>query len=174
MLATLFIMKNSSGKQFILKYSTYELPALISIIDALTIYDFINFKRNERYFYNFVDKKSNPCSQKILNGRICSQQGFTHVSRDEIIQQHTRSLAQKIFSNIDSTSAILVLNGTFIYIPKSGNYAFSERSYSLHQHLPLLKLTMIVFTTGYIVTVLGPYSYLADAKKKKKKTIRRS
>ena len=97
-----------------------------------------------------------------MEGFVSQHLGFAHVSRDEIIQQHTRSLAQEMFSNIDSTSAILVPDGTYIYIQKSGNYTFSRRSYSLHKHRPLLKPTMIVSTTGYIITVLGPY--LADAK----------
>lgn len=97
-----------------------------------------------------------------MEGFVPQHLGFAHVSRDEIIQQHTRPLAQEMFSDIDSTSAILVLDGTYIYIQKSGNYTFSRRSYSLHKHRPLLKPMMIVSTTGYIFTVLGPY--LADAK----------
>ena len=53
-----------------------------------------------------------------MEGFIPQHLGFAHVSRDEIIQQHTRPLAQEMFSNIDSTSAILVLDGTYIYIQK--------------------------------------------------------
>ena len=98
-----------------------------------------------------------------MEGFVPQHLGFAHVSKDKIIQQHTRPVAQEIFSNIDSTSAILVLDGTYIYIQKSGNYTFSRRSYSLCKHRPLLKPMMIVSTTGYIITVLGPY--LADAKK---------
>ena len=72
-----------------------------------------------------------------MEGFVPQHLGFAHVSRDEIIQQHTRPLAQEMFSNIDSTSAISVLDGTYIYIQKSGNYTFSRRSYSLHKHRPL-------------------------------------
>lgn len=53
-----------------------------------------------------------------MEGFVPQHLGFAHVSRDEIIQQHTRPLAQEMFSNIDSTSAILVLDGTYIYIQK--------------------------------------------------------
>ena len=49
-----------------------------------------------------------------MEGFVPQHLGFAHVSRDEIIQQHTRPLAQEMFSNIDSTSAILVLDGTYI------------------------------------------------------------
>ena len=97
-----------------------------------------------------------------MEGFVPKHLGFAHVSKDEIIQQHTRPVAQEIFSNIDSTSAILVLDGTYIYIQKSWNYTLSWRSYCLRKHRPLLKPMMIVSTTGYIITVLGPY--LADAK----------
>ena len=49
-----------------------------------------------------------------MEGFVPKHLGFAHVSEDEIIQQHTRPVAQEIFSNIDSTSAILVLDGTYI------------------------------------------------------------
>lgn len=40
---------------------------------------------------------------------------------------------------------------------KSSNFSFARRSYSLHKHRPLLKPIMVVTTTGYIVSILGPY-----------------
>ena len=88
--------------------------------------------------------------------------GFSHISREEIINSHTRPLAQQLLSDITSAPAILVLDGTYIYIKKSGNYTFSRRSLSMHKRRPLLKPVMIVSTIGYIVSVLGPY--LADPK----------
>ncbi|XP_062598202.1 uncharacterized protein LOC134259614 [Saccostrea cucullata] len=90
--------------------------------------------------------------------------GFGHISREEVIGQHTRPLAQELFSNglTETPQALLVLDGTYIYIQKSNNFSFSRRSYSLHKHRPLIKPMMIVTTSGYIVSVLGPY--LADTK----------
>lgn len=90
--------------------------------------------------------------------------GFGNISRDEVITNHTRPLAQELFSNglAEYPQALLVLDGTYIYIQKSGNFSFSRRSYSLHKHRPLIKPMMVVTTTGYIVSVLGPY--LADSK----------
>ncbi|OWF40567.1 hypothetical protein KP79_PYT19999 [Mizuhopecten yessoensis] len=58
--------------------------------------------------------------------------------------------------------AILVIDGTYIYIQKSGQFMFQRRSYSMHKHRPLVKPMMFVTTTGYIVNVLGPY--FADSK----------
>lgn len=87
---------------------------------------------------------------------------FPHITREEIIRTHTRPLAQHLLSDITTAPAILVLDGTYIYIQKNGNYTFSRRSFSMHKRRPLLKPMMIVSTTGYIVSVLGPY--LADPK----------
>ncbi|XP_069109614.1 uncharacterized protein [Argopecten irradians] len=88
--------------------------------------------------------------------------GFEHISREDVIHNHTRPLAQELFSNICQNPAILVVDGTYIYIQKSNNFKFQRRSYSMHKHRPLVKPMVIVTTTGYIVSILGPY--LADSK----------
>uniref|UniRef100_K1RAW0 DDE Tnp4 domain-containing protein n=1 Tax=Magallana gigas TaxID=29159 RepID=K1RAW0_MAGGI len=89
--------------------------------------------------------------------------GFNHITREEVIQNHTRQLARNLMTeDISSNPAILVLDGTYIYIQKSSNFAFARRSYCMHKHRPLVKPMMVVTTTGYIVSVLGPY--LADSK----------
>lgn len=89
--------------------------------------------------------------------------GFNHITREEVIQNHTRQLARNLMTeDVTSNPAILVLDGTYIYIQKSSNFAFARRSYSMHKHRPLVKPMMVVTTTGYIVSVLGPY--LADSK----------
>lgn len=49
-----------------------------------------------------------------------------------------------------------------MYIQSSSNFSFARRSYSLQQHRPLLKRVLIVTTTCYIVSILGPY--LSDSK----------
>lgn len=89
--------------------------------------------------------------------------GFNHITREEVIQNHTRQLARNLMTvDVTSNPAILVLDGTYVYIQKSSNFAFARRSYSIHKHRPLVKPMMVVTTTGYIVSVLGPY--LADSK----------
>lgn len=90
--------------------------------------------------------------------------GFGHISREDVIAKHTRPLAQELFSSglANSIPALLVLDGTYIYIQKSTNFSFSRRSFSLHKHRPLVKPMMVVTTSGYIVSVQGPY--LSDSK----------
>ncbi|XP_060085720.1 uncharacterized protein LOC132565127 [Ylistrum balloti] len=92
---------------------------------------------------------------------VPSNLGFQHVSRQDVILKHTRPLAQTLFGGL-MEPAILVIDGTYIYIQKSGQFMFQRRSYSMHKHRPLVKPMMFVTTTGYIVSVLGPY--FADSK----------
>lgn len=86
--------------------------------------------------------------------------GFGHISRAEVIENHTRPLAQTLFGS--GSEAILVLDGTYIYLQKSGNFQFQRRTYSLHKGRPLVKPMVVVTTTGYFIAMLGPY--MADAK----------
>ncbi|VDI44871.1 Hypothetical predicted protein [Mytilus galloprovincialis] len=83
--------------------------------------------------------------------------GFDHVSRESVIQNHTRPLAQTLFGDITNTTAILVIDGTYIYIQKSGQFKFQRSTYSMHKFRNLIKPMMFVTTTGYIVSVIGPY-----------------
>jgi hypothetical protein len=88
--------------------------------------------------------------------------GFSHISREDVIQHHTRPLAKELLCSMIDNPAILVLDGTYVYLQKSGNFSFSRRSYSTHKHRPLVKPMIVVSTTGYIISVLGPY--LVDSK----------
>ncbi|XP_033730151.1 uncharacterized protein LOC117319467 [Pecten maximus] len=97
----------------------------------------------------------------LVQDFVPSYLGFKHISRDDVITKHTRPLAQTLFGGL-MKPAILVIDGTYIYIQKSGQYLFQRRSYSMHKHKPLVKPMMFVTTTGYIVSVIGPY--FADSK----------
>ncbi|XP_062603051.1 uncharacterized protein LOC134264781 [Saccostrea cucullata] len=90
---------------------------------------------------------------------VPSNIGFHHVTREQVIQDHTRPLAQTLFGE-HCLPAILVIDGTYLYIQKSNQFSFQRRSYSLHKHRPLIEAMVFVTTTGYFVRVMGPY--LAD------------
>lgn len=83
--------------------------------------------------------------------------GFQHITRSDVIQHHTRQIAKTLFGNSADNQAILVLDGTYIYINKSGNFKFQRQSFSLHKGRPLVKPMIIVSTTGHFVPVMGPY-----------------
>lgn len=77
------------------------------------------------------------------------------MSREKLIQNHTRSFAQKLLETEDLL--ILVADGTYIYIQKSSNNNLQRRCFSMHKYRPLVKPMIITTTTGYIVEVFGPY-----------------
>jgi len=100
--------------------------------------------------------------REALSGEfVANNLGFGHVARDTVISEKTRPLAKFLLGNGED-KAILVLDGTYLYIQKSNNFQFQRRSFSMHKRRPLVKPMMVVTTTGYIVSVLGPY--LSDGK----------
>ena len=51
--------------------------------------------------------------------------GFPHISRDEVIEHHTRPLARELFAKtMTENPAILVLDGTYIYAQKARTFHF--------------------------------------------------
>jgi hypothetical protein len=98
--------------------------------------------------------------EALANNFVPYYLGFSHISRDEVLENHTRPLAKTLFGS--GTEALLVLDGTYIYIQKSGNFQFQRRTYSMHKGRPLVKPMVVVTTTGYFIAILGPY--MADTK----------
>jgi hypothetical protein len=62
----------------------------------------------------------------------------------KVINDHTRPLAQTLFGK-GLEPAILVIDGTYIYIQKSSQLCFQGRSFNLHKHRPLIKPMVIMF-----------------------------
>lgn len=88
--------------------------------------------------------------------------GVNHISREEVIQKHTSSVAKTIFTPDDDDKVMLVGDATYIYVQKSSNYGLQRRMFSMHKGRPLIKPMVIVTTSGYILDIFGPY--LADGK----------
>ena len=88
--------------------------------------------------------------------------GFGHITRTELIQKHTRSLAQKLLVDDDPTKAIIILDGIYICVQKSHNNVLQRRTYNVHKGKPFVKPMMIVSSDGYIITTLRPF--FADGK----------
>ncbi|CAF4595829.1 unnamed protein product, partial [Rotaria socialis] len=47
--------------------------------------------------------------------------GFQHISRQDVIDKHTRPLAARLFTKPGDNNAILILDGTYVYAQKSAN-----------------------------------------------------
>lgn len=92
----------------------------------------------------------------LLKSFVPVHLGIQHISRENLIKDHTRSLAQKLF-NAEADSVILVADGTYIYIQKSHNYSSQRRCFSMHKDRSLIKPMMLVATTGYMLDVFSPY-----------------
>ncbi|CAC5406006.1 unnamed protein product [Mytilus coruscus] len=97
------------------------------------------------------------------NSRCCSDHlvGFNHMSHSVFAQSHTTSTAKTLFTGNNEDTAVLILDGTYIYIQKSSYHKFQKKTYSMHKNRPLVKPMIIVGSDGYILSVLG--SYYANA-----------
>ena len=70
-----------------------------------------------------VQRSLNSCRLELMKTFVPENLGFTHLLRDDVINHHTRPLDKQLFPS-DRESAIIVLDGTYIYIQKSGQYHF--------------------------------------------------
>ena len=82
--------------------------------------------------------------------------GFSHCSRDDILERRT-STACRLFSLQTTSSLITIWDGTYVYTQKSSNNAFQRSTYSMHKQRHLVKPMMCVAPDGYIIDVMGPY-----------------
>ncbi|XP_045455076.1 uncharacterized protein LOC123664602 [Melitaea cinxia] len=80
--------------------------------------------------------------------------GIDVLSRAELLQ-HNLIIPNGLFGS--DNNAIVICDGTYIYINKSSNYSFQKDTYSLHKYKNLLKPFLIVASDGYIVDCFGPY-----------------
>uniref|UniRef100_K1QXM2 Uncharacterized protein n=1 Tax=Magallana gigas TaxID=29159 RepID=K1QXM2_MAGGI len=93
----------------------------------------------------------------LIDGNFVKENlGFQHITREETIHQHTRPLAQTLFGD-NTQPQVILLDGTYIYINKSSNFKFQRQSFSFHKGRQLVKPMVIVSTSGYFLSVLGPY-----------------
>ncbi len=74
--------------------------------------------------------------------------GFEAISREDVKNKYTSPLAKEIYLPDNDDNVILVCDGTYIYIQKSRDYVFAQRTFSMHKHRPLVKPMPLVTTTG--------------------------
>lgn len=104
-----------------------------------------------------VGRKINTVRQCLTADFVTLHLGLDHITRDEVIARN-RAIPNVFFGNGESNKAIIIFDGTYIYVEKSSNFLFQRRSYSLHKYKNLIKPFMIVCADGYILDVTGPYS----------------
>lgn len=76
-------------------------------------------------------------------------------TREKLISNCT-TLSQKLY-HPEREKVLVVVDGTYIFIEKSSNYAFQKLTYSDHKKRNYIKPMIICTTNGLILAVLGPY-----------------
>ncbi|CAF3851156.1 unnamed protein product, partial [Rotaria sp. Silwood1] len=102
--------------------SNQTLASLFSLLDRRTASRVIDSARNA-----------------IIKHFVPKYLGFSHLTRRELIDNHTRPLAKLLFDQPGEDKAIIILDGTYIYVQKSGNNLLQRRTYSLHKGRALIK-----------------------------------
>ncbi|XP_076072514.1 uncharacterized protein LOC143044399 [Mytilus galloprovincialis] len=95
--------------------------------------------------------------ESLIKNFVPSFLGFNHMSHSVFAQSHTTPTAKTLFTGNNEDTAVLILDGTYIYIQKSSYHKFQKKTYSMHKNRPLVKPMIIVGSDGYILSVLGPY-----------------
>ena len=93
----------------------------------------------------------------LMKDFVPNNVGFSHISRDDVTGKHTTTFARELLADGNKDIVILIMDGTYIYIQKSGKYTFQRISFSMHKGRPLVKPMVITASDGYIMAVLGPY-----------------
>lgn len=107
---------------------------------------------------NQIQRITPSVREALMKNFVPRHLGFQHISHQELCLHHITPIARKLFTSEDNQDqAVLILDGTYIYIQKSHDYEFQRLSYSLHKNRPLVKPMMVVAPDGYIISVLGPY-----------------
>ena len=77
--------------------------------------------------------------------------GTTHMTRSEAV--HNTTFTRSFYGD----KVTLILDGTYIYIPKSTDHKLQRASYSGQKKRNLVKFMSIVFPNGYVLDTIGPF-----------------
>ena len=78
--------------------------------------------------------------------------GTHHMSREEAVT-HNTTFTKSFYGD----KVTLILDGTYIYIPKSTDHKLQRASYSGQKKRNLVKFMSIVFPDGYVLDTVGPF-----------------
>lgn len=95
-------------------------------------------------------------SQALIDDFVRQNLGYYHLTRDEIINLHSRPLVNKALQEEENRMR-LVADCTYIYIEKPGDLDIQRKTFFLHKKRNLYKFQFITSTTGKIIDVDGPY-----------------
>lgn len=115
-----------------------------------------NTRQNVSRTISFVRKS---LTQRFVPENI----GLEAINRQNFIDRHVTPFANELYNdNPNDPKAIVLVDGTYSYIQKSGNYRSLRQSFSVHKGRHLVKPVLVVAPDGYILDIHGPY--FADGK----------
>ena len=88
----------------------------------------LGYQPSLSYMFQFPDKRTvsktvNGARQTILKNFVPYNLGFKHVTRQDVIDYHTTTIARQLMCDGDgSNTAIVVIDGTYIYIQMRNNF----------------------------------------------------
>lgn len=103
-----------------------------------------------------LEKKLRLARQCLTQDFVPLYLGVDHISRTDVVARNL-TIPDTFFGN-EGRNAVVICDGTYIYLQKSMNFLFQRKSYSLHKFRNLLKPFLIVCADGYIIDVYGPYA----------------
>lgn len=83
--------------------------------------------------------------------------GPEHLTRETALKDHSRRMYYNLFKETDQYKIFLIMDGTYIYIEKSGDIAIQKKTFSGQKKRNLIKFFMIILPSGYILHAGGPY-----------------
>ncbi|EFN65199.1 hypothetical protein EAG_00423, partial [Camponotus floridanus] len=81
--------------------------------------------------------------------------GLQALNRDDIINNHTTTIAKKLFDVQENM--FLICDGTYARYQKSTNSEYQRKSFSGQKKVHLCKPFTICATDGYVVDMVGPF-----------------
>lgn len=82
--------------------------------------------------------------------------GFTHKDRTALLAENDSEFARRVHE-VPPGSLLLVLDGTYLYTEKSAHHRLQKATYSNQKGRNLVKVMVVVTSTGYIVDVVGKH-----------------
>jgi len=127
---------------------------LLMILRKNLTQDLIGFLLNVSQ--SVVSTTIHAVKEACLASFVPSNLGVHHLTREEAIQKHSIKFVNDVFEK-PNTCLPLIMDGTYFYIEKSGDFGAQSMTYSMHKHRNLLKCMLTVLPDGYILDAHGLY-----------------
>ncbi|KAF9816543.1 hypothetical protein SFRURICE_010702 [Spodoptera frugiperda] len=136
-----------AGRHFIIKRTNFAVLYVIRKLKALFTHQ-PNDHVGERHF---------ECLKEHF---VPMHLGLTHTNVQNVASRN-RTIPEGLFGDSSMASdvkpAIVICDGTYVYVQSSSNYKYQKQTYSLHKYANLVKPFLITCCDGYILECTGPY-----------------